>query len=151
MKWFRGAAVLGAMMLMVPVASAGAQEKPKPLEFTVTVTGHVGVVKGSPSDHFLSFSGPVEIPGVGLKPGTYILQPLDTGVVRVMSTDRRTVYATFFTTPVLRMTAGRTAVTFERTVNGAPLRIASWFPDGQLYGMAPLYPSASTTKAVTGD
>jgi hypothetical protein len=129
------AAAVGAMLLTMPAVTAAADQSQtqQPLEFTVTVTGHPGVVKGSPSDHFLSFSGPIEIPGVGLKPGTYIFQPIEDGqLVRVMNADHTQVYATFFTTPVIRMSAGATQVTFERTGNGAPVRIASWFPSGQL-------------------
>jgi hypothetical protein len=152
MRTFGALAAAGAMLLLAsPVLAAQQNQLPKPLEITVTVTGHMGVVKGSPSDHFLSFSGPIEIPGVGLKPGTYIFQPVDTGIVRVMSPDRSTVYATFYTTPVTRVTAGATQVTFERTAERAPVRIAAWFPAGQLDGMAPMYPTTHTTRPATGD
>ncbi len=132
-------AAVGVMLFGMAPAVAAQDSAQKPLEFTVTVTGHAGVVKGSPSDHFLSFSGPIEIPGVGLKPGTYIFQPVGTSLVRVMSEDRSTVYATFFTTPVVRSNADDSEVTFERVGHGVPVRIASWFLPGHLYGMAPLY------------
>lgn len=136
--------------------SAAAQEatpQQQNLEFTVTVTGHAGAVKGSPSDHFLSFSGPVEIPGVGLKPGTYIFKPIGSSLVRVMSEDRSTVYATFFTTPVVRSSADDQAaeVTFERVDPKAPVRIESWFMPGQMTGMAPLYPSSLASSFTLGD
>src|SRR5713226_10573891 len=48
---------------------------------------------------YLTFSGPVEIPGVGLPAGTYIFKIANPNsgldVVQVLSRDRKTVYATF--------------------------------------------------------
>src|ERR1700676_3732903 len=66
---------------------------------------------------YVTISGPVEIPGVALPAGTYIfkLADPDTGnrLVRVLSKDRKTVYATFFALPETRPApAGYTTGTF---------------------------------------
>jgi len=49
---------------------------------------------------YLTFSGPVQVPGATLQPGTYrfkLATPTSTSVVRVLSRDGRQVYSTFFT------------------------------------------------------
>jgi hypothetical protein len=146
MKWL-GTLVATSALLFTVAPPLAAQTQPQPLEYTVTVSGSLSHVRGATGDHFLSFSGPIEIPGVGLAPGTYIFQFPATGVVRVMSQDHSTVYATFFTTPVRRNTSTlATQVEFERSAEGAPLRIAAWFPSGWEYGVAPMYAAGTGPK-----
>src|SRR3984893_3626203 len=67
---------------------------------------------------YVTFSGPVEIPGVALPAGTYIFKLADpdtgNGVVPVLSNDGKTVFVTFFLLPVTRPApAGETIVTFH--------------------------------------
>jgi len=139
------AAAVGLAMLGVPGVAAGAPPagaSQRPLEYTVTVKGDVepGVV-GSSADHFMSFSAPIEIPGVGLPAGTYLFRFLTPSMVQVTSPDRSKVYAMFFTTPASRSDAGDQAeMIFEREHAAAPPRIAKWsFPNG-FDGVAPVYP-----------
>src|SRR6266852_5468497 len=74
---------------------------------------------------YLTFSGPVEIPGVALPAGTYIFKLADANsgsrVIQVLSRDRKTLYATFFALPDFRLsTADKTTVTFHEVPAGAP-------------------------------
>ncbi len=148
MKKLIGAGVAIAAVFLLSGAHPAWAQAQQPMEFTVTVTGHAGVVRGSPSDHFMFFSGPIEIPGVGLKPGTYVFQMVEPSIVRVLSQDRSTVYATFFTTPVQRpVSSDKEQMTLERTSAGAPARIAAWYLPNHSDGVAPLYPQEAATSA----
>jgi hypothetical protein len=100
---------------------------------------------------YLTFSGPVEIPGVGLAAGTYIFELAnpDSGshVVRVLSRDRKTVYATFFALPDSRRSAsGETIVTFHEELAGAPQAIKTWFYPGETTGFEFVYPKAQVMR-----
>lgn len=130
--------VLAVVALVVFAAGASAQQ---PIEYTVTVKAEP--VKGSPGDHFLTFSAPVHIPEVTLPAGTYIFSLLGSSVVQVMSADRSEVYAMFFTAPAPRLEATDTVeMTFVPTGDFAPLRIEKWFPPKQTRGFEFLYPTA---------
>ena len=112
-------------------ASAQAQN----LDVKVTVLGHAGVVSGSPSDHFLSFSGPVGIPGVSLAPGSYIFRFVERDIVKVLSEDRSTAYGMFFVTPTWRNEPTRDyAVTLSHIVPDAPPRLTTMFPPASSTG-----------------
>src|SRR5580658_10870899 len=55
---------------------------------------------------FFTFSGPVELPGIALAPGTYMFRLIapnnDHSVVQVLSADGREIYGLFFTLQVER-------------------------------------------------
>ena len=102
---------------------------------------------------YVTFSGPVEIPGVALPAGTYIfkLADPDTGnrVVQVLSKDGKTVYATFFSLPEARPTpAGDTIVTLYEggRVTGSPEAIKAWFYPGETTGFEFVYPRKQAKK-----
>ncbi len=141
MKMFGTLVAIGALLASVVPAAAAPSKEPTRMTATVTVTGHAADVKGSPADHYLTFSGPVEIPGVALRAGTYVFEPIEgTSLVRVTNPDRSIVYSTFFTTPVTRNAEdNRPMVTFERVGAQSPVRMASWFTQGNSIGMSPLY------------
>jgi hypothetical protein len=127
--------MLALVALVVFAAGASAQQ---PVEYTVTVKAEP--VKGSPGDHFLTFSAPVHIPDVTLPAGTYIFSLLGASVVQVSNVDRTEYYAMFFTSPVLREEAKEdVAMTFVRTLDTAPLRINKWFLPNQTLGFEFLY------------
>ena len=94
---------------------------------------------------YLTFSAPVQIPGVTLAAGTYrfrLTNP-DTSrnVLQVLSNDGATVYAMFHTIP-----DGRTALTDEATVSfretpaGVPPAVRSLFYGGEYRGYEFVYP-----------
>jgi hypothetical protein len=100
---------------------------------------------GAPNDrNYLTFSGPVALPGVTLAPGTYIFECADqnvTNLVRVSSKDRRHVYVTAFTTLAERP-AGLPAdrlVTFSEAPRGIAPPIKVWFPVGERLGHEFIY------------
>jgi hypothetical protein len=129
-------AALAIVALVVFSSAAAAQEQ---LEYKVTVKGEV--VKGSSSDHFVTFSGPVHVPDATLPAGTYVFRFLSPSLVQVSSADRSQHYAMFFTAPIFRAeTSEAYEMTLARTVDTAPQRIAGWFLPNQSLGYEFIYP-----------
>ena len=107
---------------------------------------------------YVTFSGPVEIPGVALPAGTYTfkLADPDTGnrVVQVLSKDGKAVYATFFSLPETRLTpAAETIVTFHEggVATGSPEAIKTWFYPGETTGFEFVYPKQQPKKAANAN
>ena len=91
----------------------------------------------------LTFSGPVQIPGVMLNAGTYRFRLADDGrkVVQVLSPDGLRVYGAFHTMPVSRVEAtDDPIVTFRETPAGVPPAVASFFYSGEHDGYEFMYP-----------
>jgi LPXTG-motif cell wall-anchored protein len=94
---------------------------------------------------FLSFNGPVQIPGVTLSAGTYrfrLTNP-DTSrnVLQVLSNDGAIVYAMFHTIPDVRSSLTDDAiVTFRETPAGVPPAMRSLFYGGEYWGYEVVYP-----------
>ncbi len=94
---------------------------------------------------YLTFSGPVGLPGVTLARGSYIFELAEPGtsadIVRVLDRERRTVYLTAFTqqVPRPRSLPMNKAVTFHETAPGAATPIDVWFPDGEAMGHQFIY------------
>jgi hypothetical protein len=99
---------------------------------------------------YFTFSGPVEIPGVGLPAGTYAFKLADSAtsrVVQVFSRDGRKLYATFFALPDTRLSpADHTIVTFYETPAGSPEAIKTWFYPGDTIGYELVYPKEQAMK-----
>jgi hypothetical protein len=105
----------------------------------------------------MTFSGPVEIPGVHLKgwavlpAGTYVFKILDSQsdrhIVQIFSQDEKTCYATILSIPNFRMHAtGKTVVTFRERPAGEPEAIRAWFYPGENYGEEFVYPKARAVQ-----
>jgi hypothetical protein len=105
----------------------------------------------------VTFSGPVEIPGVHLKgygilpAGTYLFKVLDSGsdrhIVQISSTDEKTVYATILAIPNVRLKAtDKTVMTFRERPAGEPEALRAWFYPGKEWGDEFVYPKA---RAIT--
>src|SRR5579863_761039 len=101
----------------------------------------------------MTFSGPVEIPGVHLKgwavlpAGTYVFKILDSKsdrhVVQIFSADEKTVYATILAIPNYRLKAtDKTVVTFRERPAGEPEALRAWFYPGRNWGEEFVYPKA---------
>ncbi len=117
-----------------------ANAQTQPFEVTVTVTGHVGAISGSATDHVLTFSAPVQIPGVALAPGAYVFRFVAPSVVQVLNSDRSEVYAMFHTIPASREEANdRYEMTFQRIGDDVPLRMVAWFLPDRSIGYEPVY------------
>ena len=129
-------ATVGVLILLTTLYAAAQQ----PLEYKVTVMGEA--VKGSASDHFLTFSSPFQIPEVTLPAGTYVFTVVAPSVVRVSSPDRSQQYAMFFTAPARQEPADQYEMVFARTDAAVPARIAKWFLPNQTLGFEFLYSKA---------
>lgn len=101
----------------------------------------------------ITFSGPVEIPGVhltgfGILPaGTYVFKLLDSQsdrhIVQIFSEDMRTIYATILAIPNYRLKAtNKTVMTFSERPAGEPEALRAWFYPGKNWGDEFVYPKA---------
>jgi hypothetical protein len=101
----------------------------------------------------VTFSGPVEIPGVhlpgwGVLPaGTYVFKILDSmsdrHIVQIFSQDERTVYATILAIPNERLRAtDKTVITFMERPAGEPEALRAWFYPGRTSGEEFVYPKS---------
>jgi hypothetical protein len=105
----------------------------------------------------VTFSGPVEIPGVHLKgwgvlpAGTYVFKILesqsDRHIVQISNKEETTVYATILAIPNYRLKAtDKTVITFRERPAGQPEALRAWFYPGRQWGEEFVYPKA---KAIT--
>lgn len=101
----------------------------------------------------VTFSGPVEIPGVHLKgwgvlpAGTYVFKLLDSRsdrhVVEIFNADESVIYATILAIPNYRLKpTDKTVITFNEGIAGRPEAIRAWFYPGSLSGEEFVYPKA---------
>jgi hypothetical protein len=101
----------------------------------------------------ITFSAPVEIPGVhltgwGVLPaGTYVFKILDSQsdrhIVQIFNQDETTVYATILAIPNYRLKAtDKTVMTFSERPAGQPEALRAWFYPGRNWGEEFVYPKA---------
>jgi hypothetical protein len=101
----------------------------------------------------ITFSGPVEIPGVHLKgwgvlpAGTYVFKIVDSQsdrhIVQIFSADEKTVYATILAIPNYRLKAtSKTVMTFRERPAGEPEALRAWFYPGRNWGEEFVYPKS---------
>jgi hypothetical protein len=105
----------------------------------------------------MTFSGPVEIPGVHLKgwavlpAGTYVFKILDSSsdrhIVQIFNKDETEVYATILAIPNYRLRAtDKTVVTFRERPAGEPEALRAWFYPGRNWGEEFVYPKARAVQ-----
>jgi len=110
----------------------------------------------------ITFSGPVEIPGVHLKgwgvlpAGTYVFKLVDSQsdrhIVQIFSADEKTVYATILAIPNYRLKAtGKTVVTFRERPAGEPEALRAWFYPGKNWGEEFVYPKSRAIEIAKTD
>lgn len=101
----------------------------------------------------ITFSGPVEIPGVHLKgwgvlpAGTYVFKILDSQsnrhIVQISNKEETTVYATILAIPNYRLKAtDKTVITFSERPAGEPEALRAWFYPGRNWGEEFVYPKS---------
>jgi hypothetical protein len=101
----------------------------------------------------ITFSGPVEIPGVhltgwGVLPaGTYMFKVMDSQsdrhIVQIFSKDELTVYATILAIPNYRLKpTDKTVITFRERPAGEPEALRAWFYPGRNWGEEFVYPKS---------
>jgi hypothetical protein len=105
----------------------------------------------------ITFSGPVEIPGVHLKgwgilpAGTYVFKILDSlsdrHIVQIFNSDETTVYATILAIPNYRLQAtDKTVMTFRESPAGQPEALRAWFYPGRNWGEEFVYGKAKAIE-----
>lgn len=99
---------------------------------------------------YLTFSGPVQIPGATLPAGTYLFQLADPDnarhVVMVASKDGSHVYGMFITIPNDRLeTPDENVVMFGEAPAGAPQAVQAWWYPGDRSGEEFVYPKNQAT------
>src|SRR5580698_3487607 len=101
----------------------------------------------------VTFSGPVEIPGVHLQgwgvlpAGTYVFKILDSKsdrhIVQIFSADEKTVIATILAIPNYRLKAtDKTVISFSERPAGEPEALRAWFYPGKNWGDEFVYPKS---------
>ena len=98
-----------------------------------------------------TFSGPVEIPGQVLLPGTYVFKLMDSqsdrSIVQVFNKNENHLYGTFLTIPDYRLKpAGKSIITFEERATGSPEAVKAWFYPGENYGHEFVYPKVKAVQ-----
>ena len=110
----------------------------------------------------ITFSGPVEIPGVHLKgwgvlpAGTYVFKILDSQATAISSRfstrTKPSVFATILAIPNYRLKAtDKTVVTFRERPAGEPEALRAWFYPGRNWGEEFVYPKARAMELAKTD
>ena len=100
---------------------------------------------------YITFTAPVELPGVALPAGTYLFQTADIwsncDLIQVFSPDKSRIYATIQAMPAYRLEpAPRTIITFAERPANTPQALQFWFPRGLMYGHRFVYPPLRRPK-----
>jgi LPXTG-motif cell wall-anchored protein len=90
----------------------------------------------------VTFSGPVEVPGVGaqtLPAGTYVFKILDSQsdrhIVQIFNQDETHLYTTILAIPNYRLkSTSKTVITFRERPAGQPEALRAWFYPGHEWG-----------------
>jgi uncharacterized surface anchored protein len=95
----------------------------------------------------VTFSQPVELPGIVLPAGTYTFKLLDSQadrhIVQVFNKYQTHLYATIMAIPDYRLRpTGKTVIKFEETPPGNPEAIKAWFYPGDNFGQEFVYPKS---------
>ena len=96
---------------------------------------------------FVTFSGPVSIPGKTLPAGTYTFRladsPADRHIVQIFDRDQAQLFATLLAVPAERNEAeGEPVVTFRETASNVPPALRYWYYAGEKSGNEFVYPRA---------
>ena len=112
---------------------------------TLTVLGTHANAWSSSGTSYLTFSGPVSLPGVTLGSGTYVFErSADAGLVLVRDRATSKVRYLGFTVHV-RRPAGLgpdQQITLRESPKGVAPRIDAWYPSGESTGEQFMYPKS---------
>ena len=106
-------------------------------------------VSAQPSDRttFVTFSGPVSVPGTTLPAGTYTFRladsPADRHVVQIFDREQSKLYATLLAVPAERNEpASQPVITFKETPSTMAPALRYWYYAGEKSGNEFVYPRA---------
>ena len=93
---------------------------------------------------FVTFSAPVELPGMNLPAGKYVFRLGDTmnrNLVQILSEDEKQLHGQFIFVNAQRMEpAEDTIITFKETAEGTTPAVQFWFYPGETIGKEFVYP-----------
>ena len=100
---------------------------------------------------FLTFSGPVQVPGVTLPAGTYTFKLADLmgnrHVVQIFDKDEKKIYTTILAIPDQRLEpSDKPVVLFAERAAGTPQAIKAWFYPGETIGNEFVYPKSQAIR-----
>jgi len=100
---------------------------------------------------FLTFSGPVQVPGVTLPAGTYTFKLADLmgnrHVVQIFDKDEKKIYTTLLAIPDQRLEpTAKPVVLFSERAAGTPQAIKAWFYPGETIGNEFVYPRSQAIR-----
>src|SRR5687768_13020344 len=99
---------------------------------------------------FLTFSNAVEMPGVTLKPGTYVFKLADTptrNVVQVWDQDEKNMIGHWtFVQAERPQVSSETVITFKETREGTTPAVQYWYFPGERIGKEFIYPKDQATR-----
>ncbi len=101
----------------------------------------------------VTFSQPLEVPGLVLQAGTYVMKVPDPVTHRDMvgfyNPDESHLYKLVRAIPAYRnFVTDKTVITFEERAHGAPEAIKTWFYPDERWGYEFVYPKAETLPQV---
>jgi hypothetical protein len=99
----------------------------------------------------LTFSEPVEVPGLVLTAGTYWFTLADSdsdrNIVQIWDADRMHLVTTILAVPDYRLQpTGKTVIHFEERPSDSPEAVHSWYYPGANYGEEFVYPKARAVQ-----
>jgi hypothetical protein len=100
---------------------------------------------------FFTFTGPVDLPGVGLAPGKYLFRIVNpdssSRVVQVLNADGTMSYGIFPTRETYRLDpAPQPELRFMETPPGVPPAIKVWWHEGETIGQELIYPKEQAQR-----
>jgi LPXTG-motif cell wall-anchored protein len=135
--------------------------KATPTVFCIALLGAAFSPNANADDHdkktTITFSGPVEIPGVHLKgwgvlpAGTYVFKLVESNsnrhIVQIFNKDETQIYATVLAIPNYRLKpTSKTLITFNEGIRDRPEAIRAWFYPGANWGEEFVYPKAKAVE-----
>jgi hypothetical protein len=99
----------------------------------------------------VTFSGPVEVPGMVLPPGTYVFKLLDSesdrNVLQIFDKNGQHLVTTVLAVPDYRLrTPSKPIITFEERASNSPEAIKAFFYPGDNFGLQFVYPHNQAVK-----
>jgi hypothetical protein len=99
----------------------------------------------------VTFSGPVELPGIVLPAGTYVFRLLDSqsdrNIVEVFNANETKIFATILAIPNYRLeSTGKTVIRFAERGQNLPEAVRAWFYPGDNFGQEFVYPKARASS-----
>lgn len=126
--------------ILMTLAAAGA---------TLALTAGAATAQTVPTNRltYVTFSGPVSVPGMTLPAGTYQFKIIDSNtnrnVVQIFNRDGTKIFTTMLAVPATRMEpTGDPVITFKETPADRPPAVHYWYYAGDVAGNELVYPKS---------